>query len=61
MIKRRAHWSLKTKCGILPSNIACKQKITSGPSFFKAQMSVLSLTAYVDVMAELEDFFDESI
>ena len=43
---------------MLPSNIARKPKITSGPSFFfKAQTSVV---AGVDVMAELEDFFDES-
>ena len=42
--KRRAHWSLKTWCGMLP--ITCKQKITPGPSFFfKGQMSELSLTA----------------
>ena len=33
--RRRAHWSLKTRCGMLPSNIARKQKITSEPSFFK--------------------------
>ena len=34
--KQRAHWSLKTRCGMLPSN-------------------------GVDVMAELGDFFDESM
>ena len=45
--KRRAHWSLKTRWGMLPSNIARKQKkITSmGHLFFKARTSVLSLTA----------------
>ena len=44
--KWRAHWSLKTRCGMLPSSIAGKPKITSGPSFFfKAQTSELSLTA----------------
>ena len=32
--KRRIDWSLKIRCGMLPSNIACTPKITSGPSFF---------------------------
>ena len=31
--KQRTHWSLKTRCVMLPSNIARKPKITSGPSF----------------------------
>ena len=45
MTKRRTHWSLNTRCGRLPSNIARKPKITSGPSFFKELTSVLSLMA----------------
>ena len=32
--KRRAHWLLKTRCGMLPSNIARKPKISSVPFFF---------------------------
>ena len=45
MTKQRIHWSLNTRCGMLPSNIARKPKITFGPSFFfKEQTSVLSLT-----------------
>ena len=46
--KRRAHWSLKNWCGMLPSNITRKQKNTSGrlssSLFFKAQTSELWLT-----------------
>ena len=32
--RRRAHWSLKTRWGMLPSNIACTQKNTSTDIFF---------------------------
>ena len=43
MTKQRTHWSLNTRCGMLPSNI---QKLPLGCLyFFKAQTSVLSLTA----------------
>ena len=35
----------RAQCGMLPSNIARKQKITSRPFFLKAQTSVLSLKA----------------
>ena len=45
---------------MLPSNIAREQKITSGPSFFKGA-DVGIIVDGVPVMAELEDFFDESI
>ena len=55
MTKRRAHWSLKTSCDKLPSNIARKTKITSGPSFFKGA-NVGIIVDSIDVMAALEDF-----
>ena len=52
--KRSAYWSLKTRWGMLLiktrwgmslSNIARKQKISKGLLFFKAWMSIISLTA----------------
>ena len=47
--------SLKTRCGMLPSNIAREQKITSGPSFFKGA-GVGIIIDGIDVMAELGHF-----
>ena len=35
--KRRTYWSLKTRCGMLPSNIAREQKLRPDRLFFKAQ------------------------
>ena len=58
MSKQRTHWSLNTRCGKLPSNIVRKPKITSGPSFFKS-LDVGIIVDGVDVMAALEDLFDE--
>ena len=46
---------------MLPSNIARKPKITSGPSSFFKGADVGIIVDGVDVMAALEDFFDESI
>ena len=31
--RQRDLWSLKTRCGMLPSNIALKQKSNSGQAF----------------------------
>ena len=45
---------------MLPSNIAHKLKVISGPSFFKVT-DVGTIVDDVDVMAELEDFFGETI
>ena len=42
---RRAHWSLKTRCGMLPSNITRERKKPPVRFFFKALASVLSLMA----------------
>ena len=50
--ERRTHWSLKTRCGMLPSNIARKPKFTSGPSFL-----LKVIVDGIDVMAALQYFF----
>ena len=55
---RRAHWSLKTRYGVLPSNIAREQKITSGLSYFLRRRC--RYYRGIDVMAEL-GLFDESM
>ena len=60
MTKRIAHWSLKTRCDKLPSNIASKPKITSGHVFFVGA-NFGTIVDGVDAMAALEDFCDESI
>ena len=46
---------------MLPSNIAHKPKITSGPSIFFKGADFGIIVEGVDVMAALQDLFDESI
>ena len=46
---------------MLPSNIAHKPKITSGPSIFCKGADFGIIVESVDVMAALQDLFDESI
>ena len=58
--KWRAHWLLKTRCGMLPSNIAKTKNYLSGRVFFLSADDGITVDG-VDVMAELEDFFDENI
>ena len=53
--KQIAHWSLKTRSDKLPSNIAHKTKITSGPSFFLGANFGIIIDG-VDVMAALKTF-----
>ena len=43
--ERRAHWSLKLGVACYPVTLHVNKKNTSGSSFFKAQASILSLTA----------------
>ena len=53
--KWRAHWSLKTRCRMLPSNIARKQKILLGRLFFKGADAGIIVDG-VDVITEFEVF-----